>query len=112
MCSLSNQFGRKSRSVVHLAKSFENGRAVNCDSAIGFFDVDKVAGQTFDVAVEDDAHELAITINHGRTGVAADDVQRRDKIEWRGKIDSVAPLSETRHEIKRRFVVERGRTVV
>ena len=53
------------------------------DGAVGLFDVDEIARQAFDVAVENDAYEVAIPIDYRRARVASNDVRRSDEIQRR-----------------------------
>ena len=54
--------------------------------------IDEVEHQRVHVTVEDDPDQLAITVDHGAAGVAADDVGGADEVEWRVELDSILAL--------------------
>ena len=47
---------------------------MDSDGAIGFFQIDEIAGKAFDVAIKDQTDELSIAIDDRRTGIPADDI--------------------------------------
>ena len=44
--------------------------------------VAEVEYERLDVAVEDQTDDFIVAVNDGASGVAADDVGRRDKVKW------------------------------
>ena len=73
------QFAR----AVKLAKRLRHRGRMHRDGAVGLDIVDVIADQRFDIAVENQAHNLAVAIDHRRPGIAADDVVGGDEIERR-----------------------------
>ncbi len=67
-----------------------------------------VADEGLDVAVEDDADELAGAVDHGAAGVAADDVGRAHEVKRHGEIEGGFLLDPARREIEGRLVVLLG----
>src|SRR6185369_10854296 len=66
---------------VHGPDGLDEGAAVDGDGAVGADVVDEVAREAGEVAVEDEADELAVLVDDGGAGVAADDVGGADEVE-------------------------------
>src|SRR5215211_3795430 len=66
--------------VEDLAEDFEDAAGVYGDGAVDRFVVVEVADERLDVAVEDQADQLAVLVDGGRATVSADDVVGRDEV--------------------------------
>ena len=60
---------------------------MHSDRSVALLAVHEAPHQALDVAVEDDAHELALAVDDGRPGVSADDVVGRDEVHRRREIE-------------------------
>ena len=53
---------------------------MHADGAVLVFGVEEIGVQGLDVAIEDDADELARAVDHRAAGVAADDIRRAHEV--------------------------------
>jgi len=74
------QFVRQMPSFVNIPQRFTNRTAVNRHGTADVVGVEVSGGQRLDVAVEDDANELARPVDDRTAGVAANDVSGADEI--------------------------------
>src|SRR5712691_2677632 len=80
---LAHEIGR----AVDLAQAFQDRPAVDGDRAVGARVEPEGAAQRMDVAVEDEADDLAVAVDHRAAGVAADDVVAGHEIEALRRIE-------------------------
>ena len=67
------QFVGESWSVVDLAEGFEDSLGAHGNGAGLGVGIRKLVSQAFDIRVEDDADDFAVTVNDGTSRVAAGD---------------------------------------
>src|SRR5439155_17518570 len=99
---LTFQLVRQGAGVVQLAQGLGHGARMDGDGAVVLDVIDVVADQAFDVAVEDQPHQLGVPVDHGRAGVPADDVAGADKIDGRRKLERAPAVQITLRQIERR----------
>src|SRR5262249_30177847 len=80
--------------------------------SIRFLQVNEISAEALNVSIEDDPDKVSVAIDHWGSRIATDDVCRQHEVERSRHIDFAFPLDEPWHEIKRRFVVEAGGSVV
>src|SRR5436309_8515680 len=84
---LPNDLAREVGRAVDLAEAFQDRPAVHGDGAVGPRVEPEGAAQRMDVAVEDEADDLARAVDHGAAGVAADDVVGGHEVEALRRIE-------------------------
>ena len=62
------------------------------DGSILSFVVDKITDERLDIAVKNDPHEFARTVDHWTAGIPSDDVTGRDEVIGRVQIDVISVL--------------------
>src|SRR2546422_8635688 len=84
---LPNDLARELGRAVDLAQAFQDRPAVDGDGAVGARVEPEGAAQRMDVAVEDQADDLACAVDHRAAGIAADDVVVGHEIEALRRIE-------------------------
>ena len=62
---LAGELGHETRGAIDLVEGVHDGAGIHGDAAVHGLVVEVVAGQALDVAVEDEAHELALLVDDG-----------------------------------------------
>ena len=73
MC-LAGQFIRERIGAVNIAQSFQDPTRIDVDGAADGVIVDKIPRQRLNIAIENDAHQLAGPVDHGTTRIATDNI--------------------------------------
>src|SRR5437868_8267282 len=74
-----------------------------------FVIVDKIPGERLDVAIENNAHDFALTVKRRAARVSSDDVRRRDVVQRRRQIQAGLRPRPALGEFVRRLVAVLGR---
>src|SRR5690606_12745385 len=83
-------FGQDPVGFVDGFEGFADAGRVNGDGASDLVGVVERRCERLDVAVENNAHQLVDTIDHGAARVASDNVRRADEVQRRVEIQLVA----------------------
>ena len=78
---LTRQFLHNSVGLVDGPEGLDDSPRVDRDGASELVVVTEIKDKRLDVAVEDQADDLDLAVDHRASGVAADDVRRRDEVE-------------------------------
>src|SRR3974390_1956820 len=74
--------------------------------------VDETADQRLDFAVEEKADAFGVAVEHGRAGVAANDVVGADKIKRGREVELVPSFLPARRQEESPLVIEAGGAIV
>src|SRR5947208_14478800 len=103
MAFRSHQLVRKSTGAVNLSERFLDAPRVHRYRSALRIAVRKVPGQRFDVPVEDDPDDFALLVYGRRSGVASNDVRRRNEVERSLQSEIGLCLQPALRQIVRRF---------
>src|ERR1700681_2548653 len=95
-------------SIVNFRQRFENRAAIDRDRAGLVVGVGKSSAQAFQIAVEYETDKLPVAVNHRRSGVSADDVERGNEVERCAQIEIALSFAPTRRQIEWRLCSKRG----
>src|SRR5438067_1215583 len=85
--------------ITEPAQRFNDRARVHAHRARHVVGENEPVRQRLDVAVEDEAHDFRVAVDHRAPGVSADDVVGRDEIEWRREVEPVAALRPSRGKL-------------
>lgn len=54
--------------------------------------VNKIADKALYISIENQSDKLTVSIDNRRSGVAADDIARADKIQWSREVELLFPF--------------------
>src|SRR5260370_42260654 len=100
------------RRIIKVSQCQDHGCGVHGDSTALCIAIDKIADQALDVPVEDQPDNLALAVNHRRTGVTTDNVAGAHKVESRGKIELVSARGIAFRQIEWRLATKTVGAVV
>src|SRR5690348_8867018 len=99
-----NDFLQKSRSLVDLLQSFDNGSGINRYGASLFFRVSIIPNQRLDISIEYDPDKFTCAIDDRAAAAAADDVDFTYEIEPNTQIELAFALHPALRDIERRLI--------
>src|SRR5262249_28208944 len=91
-----------------VVERFQDGGGIHCQRASLRIAVSIIPGQTLEVAIEDNAHEFTATAHHRASGVAANYIAGRNKIERSPEIQMRFAFLPKQRQMERRRVVHWG----
>src|SRR5690606_6417987 len=90
----------------HLAQRLDDDARVHADGARHVVGEDEAVAEALDVAVEDEADEPELGVDHRAARVAADDVAGADEAEGRLEVELGQLLEPARIEVEGLLAVE------
>src|SRR5690606_29866682 len=95
--------------AVDVAQRFQDAGGMHADGAARLRRaVEEYVRQALDVAVEDEADDARLAVDHRAAAVAARDVVGRDEVERRAHVDGIAALGERPGQRPGHLVAELG----
>lgn len=95
---------------IYFSKSLDNGTGVDGHGAGLVFTIKKIGNQGLNIAVENNAHKLALPVDHWAARIAAYDICRADEVERSGKVQDIPLRNPAVRQVERssKFVLSRS----